>query len=132
MLRCLFCLGVLGRYGADSIDAIDEEDIDMNHMLELYKYYLNLDDFDVKARALQVSGTLSPVTNVYEAVVLERTLTPKLRAVMHNHASRTTLASKRELLNFVVRLSVLMSTEVVPSQSLCARWCFGAEFVVTY
>lgn len=64
MLRCLFCLGVLGRYGAESIDAIDEEDIDMNHMLELYKYYLNLEDFDVKARALQVSGTLYLVTNV--------------------------------------------------------------------
>jgi hypothetical protein len=54
VLRCLFCLGLLGRYGAESIEAIEDEDIDMSHLLELYKYFLGLEDFDIKARALQV------------------------------------------------------------------------------
>jgi hypothetical protein len=26
----------------------------MSHLLELYKYFLGLEDFDIKARALQV------------------------------------------------------------------------------
>ena len=54
VLRSLFCLGLLGRYGAESIEAIEDEDIDMSHLLELYKYFLGLEDFDIKARALQV------------------------------------------------------------------------------
>jgi len=56
VLRCLFCLGLLGRYGAESIEAIEDEDIDMSHLLELYKYFLGLEDFDIKARALQALG----------------------------------------------------------------------------
>lgn len=54
ILRCLFCLGVFARYGAESIEAFDDEDINMNQLLELYKFFLGQDDFDIKARALQV------------------------------------------------------------------------------
>lgn len=54
ILRCLFCLGLFARYGAESIETFDDEDINMNQFLELYKFFLGQDDFDIKARALQV------------------------------------------------------------------------------
>jgi hypothetical protein len=59
ILRCLFCLGLLARYGAESIEAFDDEDINMNQFLELYKFFLGQDDFDIKARALQVGAKIS-------------------------------------------------------------------------
>jgi hypothetical protein len=55
----LFCLGLLARYGAESIEAFDDEDINMNQFLELYKFFLGQDDFDIKARALQVGAKIS-------------------------------------------------------------------------
>lgn len=56
ILRCLFCLGLFARYGAESIETFDDEDINMNQFLELYKFFLGQDDFDIKARALQALG----------------------------------------------------------------------------
>lgn len=58
ILRSLFCLGLLARYGSEFIEAFDDEDINMNQFLELYKYFLGQDDFDIKSKALQV-GTKS-------------------------------------------------------------------------
>lgn len=54
ILRCLFCLGLFARYGAEFFEAFEDEDINMNKFLELYKFFLGLDDFDIKTRALQV------------------------------------------------------------------------------
>jgi len=47
-------LGSFARYGAESLETFDDEDINMNQFLELYKFFLEQDDFDIKVRALQV------------------------------------------------------------------------------
>ncbi len=54
VLRGLFCLGLLGRYGAELIDAIGDPEINMEQLLELCKFYLGCEDFDIQVRALQV------------------------------------------------------------------------------
>jgi hypothetical protein len=54
VLRGLFCLGLLGRYGAELIDAIGDPEINMVQLLELCKFYLGCEDFDIQVRALQV------------------------------------------------------------------------------
>ena len=59
ILRCLFCLGSFARFGAEAIEAFDDEDINMNQFLELYKYFLGQNDFDIKVRALQVGRSIS-------------------------------------------------------------------------
>jgi hypothetical protein len=47
----LVLFGFVG-YEAESIEAFDDEDINMNQFLELNKFFLGQDDFDIKARAL--------------------------------------------------------------------------------
>ena len=59
ILRPLFCLGLLARYGAEAIEAFDDEDMNMNQFLELYKFFLAQDDFDIKSKALQVGFSLT-------------------------------------------------------------------------
>ena len=54
VLRCLFCLGLLARYGANMIDSMNDKETNVEQLLSLFKHYLLSDDFDVKARSLQV------------------------------------------------------------------------------
>lgn len=56
VLRYLFCLGVLVRFGSDLIDVMEGNDVNMEQILSLYKYYMVSTDFDVKAKALQVKN----------------------------------------------------------------------------
>ncbi|KAG6556205.1 hypothetical protein Mapa_002146 [Marchantia paleacea] len=56
VLRYLFCLGVLVRFGSDLLDFMEDNDVNMQQILSLYKFYMVSPDFDVKAKALQAVG----------------------------------------------------------------------------
>ena len=42
------------RYGANLIDSMNDKETNVEQLLSLFKHYLLSDDFDVKARSLQV------------------------------------------------------------------------------
>ncbi|EXB38089.1 Nipped-B-like protein [Morus notabilis] len=54
--RSLFCLGSLIRYGNSLLNNSSERKIDIVSSINLFKKYLQMDDFAIKARSLQALG----------------------------------------------------------------------------
>lgn len=53
--RSIFCLGLLIRYGNSLLSSTGNRRIDVGSSLSLFKRYLQMDDFVLKVRSLQVS-----------------------------------------------------------------------------
>lgn len=54
MGRSLFCLGLLIRYGNSLFGGSSSKKIDVASSISLFKKYLQMDDFSIKVRSLQV------------------------------------------------------------------------------